>query len=449
MKSEALSLEERAQLFRNRLAQVMTYEESLKNYNITPTQYVVSIRKRIDDLIEFSSDAKVIDDARFFDENRKKREGVDRSNQYCRLFDMSSESVKELYDSRKKGASFPPGFLISVHNCEEIFQLMIEERMPSFRFENRDTQVKMINSLLKEKNKTKKEFFHNNALKSVLENGPLGKKSFGGMILHLDKMFQNVRNQPSWFDLSEQKHCHPWNLSEKNQWNDKERAYIAFKHIIEEKIPEISFAQRNEQISIIEEKILKYKPAHISDVRFNGAHQWFLDNELGGLLLSKTYKGNVTSVFRDFDAKYSAQRNQSPLFDSSQKQVLPWWKYSKDWMGNENSAYDVLKTTLERIEGFKGASRSEQLSLIREKVCKYYSKEKVGAMGWFRDNGLEPFVLSTYFKPQGIVETLKWFDKLYSKERKQTDWFSESEESHLTSKSNRFKRTQLVVVGYD
>lgn len=449
MKSESLSLEQRADFFRKRLAQTITYDECLKLYNLTPDQYLFYVRKRIDYLVEFGSNAKIVHDTAAFDKNRTTRKGVERDNQYCRLFNTTPERIRQVYESTKQGESFPTGFLISFYNCEEILKLMLNERMPGFVEADRNTQVEMLNKFINEKGRTKKEFFFGNEVKSILENGPIGRRSFGEVIRHLDKVFQYNRDQPSWFDLSETIHSHPWKLSEKNQWNDEKKSYDALKHMIEEYIPEMKSASREEQICLLEERILKYSPTHTADVRFKGAHQWFVDNEVGGLLNSKKYMGGVSRILKDFDSNYSAERNQAPWFDTSQKVVLPWWKYCKDWMKKQDQSYDVLRFILEKIEGFKGASRSEQLKLIREKICKYEGEVKSGSMGWFRNQGLEPFILSTYVKPSGIVETLKWFDKLYSKERQQADWFNESEEPRLSSKSNRFKMNQLVVVGYD
>lgn len=449
MKIEPLSSDKRAQLLRQNLERIITYDESLTAYNLTPTQHLVSVRKRIEELSALGSTAKIVKDTLLFDENRKTRKGVDRDNQYCRLFNTTPQRIKEVYELRKQGKCFPAGFLISFYNCEETLKLMIDERMPGFMSANRNAQVEMINNFINEKGRTKKEFFFGNEVKSILENGPIGRRSFGEVIRHLDKVFQNENNQPSWFDLSEQTHSHQWRLSQKNQWKDETKSYEALKHLIEENVPEIKTAQRNDQITILEEKVFKYTPSHTADVRFKGAHQWFVDHEIGGLLVSKRYKGTVSDVLRDFDAKYSVERNQHPWFDMSQDVVLPWWKYCKDWIRKKDQSYDVLKFILEKIEGFKGASRSEQLRLIREKVCNYYSKEKSGAMGWFRDHGLEPFILSTYIKPSGIVDSLKWFDSLYSSERAQENWFNESKDQHLASKSNRFKKTQLVVVGYE
>lgn len=444
-----MSADERARLLRQSLERVISYDESLSAYDITPTQHLVSVRKRIEELVALGSTAKIIKDTQLFDENRKSRKGVERDNQYCRLFNSSPERIKQIYELAKRGESFPAGFLISFYNCEEILKLMLNERMPGFVEADRNSQVEMLNKFISEKGRTKKEFFFGNEVKSILENGPIGRRSFGEVIRHLDKVFQYNRDQSSWFDLSETIHSHPWKLSEKNQWNDEKKSYDALKHMIEEYIPEMKSASREEQICLLEEKILKYSPTHTADVRFKGAHQWFVDNEVGGLLNSKKYMGGVSRILRDFDSNYSAERNQAPWFDTSQEIVLPWWKYCKDWMKSKDQSYDVLKFILEKIEGFRGSSRSEQLKIIREKICKYENNVKSGSMGWFRNQGLEPFILSTYVKPSGIVETLKWFDKLYSKERQQSDWFSESEEPRLSSKSNRFKMTQLVVVGYD
>jgi hypothetical protein len=450
MKTKSLSLEQRADFFRKRLAKLITYDECLKLYNLNPDQYLFHVRKRINYLIEYGSNAKIVNDAIAFDENRLKRTGLERDNQYCRLFDTSPEQVKKIHECRKKGEKFPAGFLNSVYNCEELFKIMLDEKKQGFDSADRNAQVGMLDEILKEKGKTKKAFFHNTELKSILENGPLGKKSFCEMIKHMDKVYQKIKEQPSWFDLTSPVHVHPWLLSEKNQWVGPEKVYSALKHILEEKFPTFYEASREEQISIIENEILDYTPIRKVNTRQHKGQQWFEDNQLSGILGLKEFKGDVIKILRDFDKKYCVERIQPSWFDSSQQLVLRWWKHSYKWMKDETQSYEVLKIVLEKnIEGFAGSSRSDQLKLIREKVCNYSSKKNCGAMKWFKEQGLENFILSQTFKPSGLIGTLRWFDKLYSKEREQPDWFNESEAPHLASKSNRFKRAQLVVVGYD
>ncbi|RLE45909.1 hypothetical protein DRJ22_03330, partial [Candidatus Woesearchaeota archaeon] len=146
--------------------------------------------------------------------------------------------------------------------------------------------------------------------------------------------------------------------------------YNLIKNTLETNIEGFKEARRKEQIELIYDKIIGY-----NSEKGNGAQQWFYKVKLSGLLVNGPFRktSSPVSVLQWFDERYSKERSWNSWFDLEQEHHIHFWEFGEHGLwDDEDNVYTVLKHVLEEnLEGFKDASREEQVEIIRRDVIGY------------------------------------------------------------------------------
>ncbi len=215
--------------------------------------------------------------------------------------------------------------------------------------------------------------------------------------------------------------------------------YYLIKSAFEHNLQGFKDANRDEQIKLIKENIIKYESQ-----KQIGAIEWFHDKGLRGLTSAKNSpfrkQESLISILEWFDEQYSKQKNQKSWFDLKEEKHLHFWDFHERGIwDDEERVYTALKHFLEEnMEEFKQSNREEQIEIIRKNIIEYESGKDSnnGAQQWFYDAGMEQIITKGKpFKKEGSRgspnKVLKWFDERYSKERKQASWFDLTQKEHL------------------
>lgn len=239
---------------------------------------------------------------------------ISEKNQYGQLFEYPAESISELYEKASMpGSHLPRGFLISPKNCASLLEVALEKAAPEWKSASREEKIQFIKSQIVNYHGKKRDgmfaWFDEHHLKGLLLKGPFAKRASP---LYVLEWFDRKRSDgKSWFDLSEKTHLHAWQM-ETGWRGNEEKVYTVIKHTLEDSIPDFANSPREKQIELVRDYVINYKSEKSSGTA--GSYQWLIDRGLFGVLHSELFDGKLMTLFKWFDRKYAAEKNQSGWF---------------------------------------------------------------------------------------------------------------------------------------
>ena len=420
----ALSLEQKMEAIYWR-SQGDSFSDVLEGYEITANQFFGAVRyvEREDDGVLRSTGPEIVDDI---------KEVLDDEDKMAELFNMGRDFLKERYDAVQRGdeGKLPKGVYLHKENAYWLIDIVLS-RIEGFKEADRAGKVDLIRKHVVNYGGGPQKYFHDNKLNGLLATSGIFKKE-GSPIAVLefwDEEYCNRSDEVSIFDLEQDTCIRFWEIRERGLWNGsngKENAYTALNYTLNQ-IEGFKEADRAGKIKLIRGHVVNYN---------GGAQKYFKDNGLTGLLVEGQFrKSNSPIAALEFwNEEYGRREEEVSLFDLEQKECLKFWEFGENGLWNgpdgEENAYTAINYTLEQIEGFREADRTEKIALIDEHVINY------GALKFFRDNGLIGLLSNGKFrKNDSPIAAIEFWDREYSKINKEVCLFDSTQDVYLAGRA--------------
>ncbi len=242
-----------------------------------------------------------------------------------------------------------------VENVEAMVAHVLEEQIPGLKRASREDAVNLLfRHFMRAKNGSS-SYVYSIGLGSLMQyalDGRLNSSPFEVLRVY-DSYLKKTNGFASLMDLNEQHHIHEWEAMQKGYQQQPLNVEKAVSHLLEEEIPVLKHATRDEVIRLLLEKVVHRGSS----------------SRLREILPSLEGAGIGSSPIRAFtvyDAYLQRTRQFDSIFDLTQEvHIHPWDITPKYFFQDRKNTMIMAAHVLEeKVQGLKGAGRDEAVRTL-------------------------------------------------------------------------------------
>jgi hypothetical protein len=173
------------------------------------------------------------------------------------LMEIDEGYLAEAYDAvqSRRRKILPQGIFKNPDNAAALVRHVLEENIQGLKEADRKEAVRLLKEHITSAELGYKNCLYGLGLGGMMTNAH-GINNSPLRVLEIYDVSRTRQDGLSLFDLDQESHLHPWDVTPISYWQDSDNVMLAVKHMLEENIPGLKKADRKEALRLLKEHVI-------------------------------------------------------------------------------------------------------------------------------------------------------------------------------------------------